>query len=87
MIVINTQPMYKIQYQAGQGKVEVLSVLVKEGENWVLLKDSMIEDMLVSKFLKNDHYNKNSNSIGYGQIVVADNMNYITGKFEVSKSN
>jgi hypothetical protein len=62
--------MYKIQYQAGQGKVEVLSVLVKEGENWVLLKDPTIENTLVSKFVRKDHYNRTRNNIGYGQIVV-----------------
>jgi hypothetical protein len=87
MIVINTQPMYKIQYQAGQGKVEVLSVLVKEGENWVLLKDPTIENTLVSKFVRKDHYNRTSNSIGYGQIVVTENMKYVTGNFEVPKIN
>lgn len=82
MIVANKE-MYKIQYQSGQGSVEVLSVLVKEGENWVLLKNPRIEETLVNKFIRKDHYNRNSKFIGFGQVIVTDHMTYVTGNFEV----
>ena len=81
----DSKEMYKIQYQAGQGKVEVLSILVKEGENWVLLKNPRIEDTLVSKFIKKDHHHRNGKTMGYGQIIVNDKLTYITGIFEVTK--
>jgi|APGre2960657373_1045057.scaffolds.fasta_scaffold31195_2 hypothetical protein len=77
--------MYKIQYFSGKGKTELISILEKDGENWGLLKDPIIEDMLVSKFIKKDHYNLNNENIGYGQIVVTDRLTYITGSFEISK--
>lgn len=83
--IVSTKEMYKIQYQAGQGKVEVLSVLVKEGEDWVLLKNPRIEETIVSKFIKKNHHNKDSKYMGYGQIVVTDNLTYVTGNFEVQK--
>ena len=77
--------MYKIQYSSGKGKVDLISILQKDGENWGLLKDSRIEDMLVSKFIKKDHYNLNNENIGYGQIIVTDRLTYITGSFEIPK--
>lgn len=83
--MINSE-MYKIQYMAGQDKVEVISVLQKEGEDWVLVKDPRLEDMLVTKFLQKDHYNKHNNNMGYGQIVVTERLTYITGSFEISKN-
>jgi len=79
--------MYKIQYSAGQGKVELISVLQKDGENWFLVKDPRIEEILIQKFLKKDHYNLNNSKIGYGQIVVTDRLNYLTGTFEIPKTN
>jgi hypothetical protein len=83
--MLDNSEMYKIQYSAGQGKIEVVSILQKNGENWGLVKDSRIEDILVSKFLKEDHYNLNNKNIGYGQIVVTDRLAYITGTFEIPK--
>lgn len=77
--------MYKIQYSSGQGKVELVSILQKEGENWELLKEPRIEDILASKFLKKDHFNVDNKEIGYGQIVVTEKMTYITGTFEIPK--
>lgn len=77
--------MYKIQYSSGQGKVELVSILQKEGENWELLKEPRIEDILVSKFLKKDHFNVDNKEIGYGQIVVTEKMTYVTGTFEIPK--
>jgi hypothetical protein len=77
--------MYKIQYSSGKGKTELISILEKDGENWGLLKDSRIEDMLVSKFIKKDHYNLSNENVGYGQIVVTDRLTYITGSFEIPK--
>jgi len=77
--------MYKIQYSSGKGKVDLISILQKDGENWGLLKDSRIEDMLVSKFIKKDHYNLNNENVGYGQIIVTDRLTYITGSFEIPK--
>ena len=41
--------------------------------------------MLVSKFIKKDHYNLNNENIGYGQIIVTDRLTYITGSFEIPK--
>ena len=79
--------MYKIQYSSGKGKVDLISILQKDGENWGLLKDSRIEDMLVSKFIKKDHYNLNNENIGYGQIIVTDRLTYITRSFEIPKEN
>lgn len=83
--MINNSEMYKIQYSSGQGKIEPISVLQKNGEDWGLVKDSRIEDMLVQKFLKKDHYNINNNQVGYGQIVVTDRLTFITGSFEIPK--
>jgi hypothetical protein len=77
--------MYKIQYMAGQDKVEVISVLQKEGSSWVLVKDPNLEDVLVNRFLQKDHYNKHNNNMGYGQIVVTERLTYITGSFEIPK--
>jgi hypothetical protein len=77
--------MYKIQYSSGKGKTELISILEKDGENWGLLKDPRIEDMLVSKFIKKDHYNLSNENVGYGQIVVTDRLTYITGSFEIPK--
>lgn len=77
--------MYKIQYSSGKGKVDLISILQKDGENWGLLKDSRIEDMLVSKFIKKDHYNLSNENVGYGQIIVTDRLTYITGSFEIPK--
>lgn len=79
--------MYKIQYSSGKGKTELISILQKDGENWGLLKDSRIEDMLVTKFIKKDHYNLNNDRVGYGQIIVTDRLTYITGSFEIPKEN
>lgn len=81
--MINNSEMYKIQYSSGQGKIEPISVLQKNGEDWVLVKDARIEDMLVQKFLKKDHYNINNSKVGYGQIVVTDRFTFITGGFEI----
>ena len=78
--------MYKIQYMAGQDKVEVISVLQKEGSSWVLVKDPNLEDVLVNRFLQKDHYNKHNNNMGYGQIVVTERLTYITGSFEIPKN-
>jgi hypothetical protein len=83
--MLNNSEMYKIQYASGQGKIELVSVLEKNGENWGLVKDTRIEEMLVQKFLKKDHYNINNPQVGYGQIVVNDRMSYITGTFEIPK--
>lgn len=83
--MLDNSEMYKIQYSAGQGKIEVVSILQKNGESWGLVKDSRIEDMLVSKFLKKDHHNVNNKEVGYGQIVVTDRLTYITGTFEIPK--
>jgi hypothetical protein len=83
--MLDNSEMYKIQYSAGQGKIEVVGILQKNGENWGLVKDPRIEDMLVSKFLKKDHHNLNNKEIGYGQIVVTDRLTYITGTFEIPK--
>lgn len=77
--------MYKIQYSSGKGKVDLISILQKDGENWGLLKDSRIEDMLVGKFIKKDHYNLSNENVGYGQIIVTDRLTYITGSFEIPK--
>jgi hypothetical protein len=79
--------MYKIQYSSGKGKSELISILQKDGENWGLLKDPIIEDMLVNKFIKNDHYNLHNENIGYGQIIVTERFAYITGSFEIPKKN
>lgn len=81
--MINNSEMYKIQYSSGQGKIEPISVLQKSGEDWVLVKDARIEDMLVQKFLKKDHYNVTNSKVGYGQIVVTDRLTFITGSFEI----
>lgn len=80
--MVNTE-MYKIHYMAGQGKVEVISVLQKNGQDWALVKDPNLEEALVSKFLQKDHYNKHNTNMGYGQIVVTDRLTYITGSFEI----
>lgn len=82
--MINAE-MYKIQYMSGQGKVELISILQKEGENWGLVKDPRLEDALASKFLHPDHYNRHNNNMGYGQIVVTERLTYITGSFEIPK--
>jgi hypothetical protein len=81
--MLNNSEMYKIHYSSGQGKVEPISVLEKQGNDWVLLKDSRIEDMLIQKFLKFDHYNANNSRIGYGSIVISDKLTFITGNFEI----
>ena len=83
--MLNNSEMYKIQYASGQGKIEPISVLQKNGEDWGLVKDIRIEEILVQKFLKKDHYNINNSQVGYGQIVVNDRMTYITGTFEIPK--
>ena len=81
--MINNSEMYKIQYSSGQGKIELISVLQKNGEDWGLVKDPRIEDALVQKFLKKDHHNINNSQVGYGQIVVTDRLTFITGTFEI----
>lgn len=83
--MLNSLEMYKIQYSSGQGKVELITILQKEGNSWVLLKDPIIEDLLVSKFLKKDHYNLDNKEVGFGQVVVTDKLSYITGTFEIPK--
>jgi hypothetical protein len=82
---MNSGEMYKIQYMSGKGKVEVISILQKEGESWGLVKDPRLEDALVSKFLHKDHYNKDNSNMGYGQIIATERLTYITGSFEISK--
>jgi hypothetical protein len=84
---MNSGEMYKIQYMSGKGKLEVISILQKEGETWGLVKDPRLEDALVSKFLHKDHHNKNNPNMGYGQIIATERLTYITGSFEVIKSN
>jgi hypothetical protein len=84
--MLNDSEMYKIQYSSGKGKVELISILQKDGQNWGLLKDSRIEEMLVSKFIKKDHYNVSNDNVGYGQIVVTDRLTYVTGSFEIPKN-
>jgi hypothetical protein len=82
--MINSE-MYKIQYMAGQGKLEIISVLEKKGQDWVLVKDPILENTLASKLLHKDHYNKHNSTLGYGQIVVNEKLAYITGSFEIPK--
>jgi hypothetical protein len=85
--MMDTKEMFKVQYQSGQGNIEVLSVLEKQGDSWILLKDSRLEDLIVAKFIKKDHFNINNKKVGYGQIVVTDKLTYITGYFEIPKEN
>lgn len=85
--MLSNSEMYKIQYSAGKGKIETISVLQKNGNNWELVKDSIIEDALVQKFLKKDHYNIHNNQVGYGQVIVTERLTYITGTFEIPKQN
>jgi hypothetical protein len=85
--MLDNSEMYKIQYSSGRGNIEVLSVLQKDGDNWYLVKDARIEDMLVQKFIKPDHFNLNNSKVGYGQIIVNDRLTYLTGSFEIPKTN
>lgn len=79
--------MYKIHYQAGQGKIEVISVLEKQKDSWVLCKNQQLEELLVNRCIPKKHHNSDNKKIGYGQIVVGANFNYITGSFEIPLSS
>ena len=79
------EDMYKVNFQSGQNKLEVISLLQKEGESWVLCKDADVEKIITDKLFSKGHHNKSNNSIGYGQIVLTDKFAFVTGDFEIPK--
>ena len=75
--------MYKVNYQAGQGKIQIISILEKQNDSWVLSKNSDIETLIEQRLFNKSQHNISNSSIGYGQIVLTDKLTYITGSFEI----
>lgn len=75
--------MYKVVFEFNHEEVEIVQVLEKQGEDWVLLKDKELLDKIEKKFLSSR--NQNPNSKGYGQAVYSANLSYLTGNFEIVK--
>jgi hypothetical protein len=75
--------MYKVNFQAGQGKIQIVSILEKQDDTWVLSKNNDIETLIEQRLFSKSHHNVSNSSVGYGQIVLTDKLTYITGKFEI----
>lgn len=74
--------MYKVTYQEVNSNVEILQVSVKSGDTWELLKDKEKVDQVEKAFLQNK-VARNNGKLGYGEAIYSENLNYITGKFEI----
>ena len=72
--------MYKVMYKFDYNQTEILQVLEKKQEDWVLLKDQKLLEEIEKKFLK--FQSKNLNSKGYGYVIYTANLSYLTGSFE-----
>jgi hypothetical protein len=81
---MSDKEMYKVNYQAGQGKIHIISILQKENDTWVLCKNNDVETLIEQRLFSKGHHNQGNVNIGYGQIILTDKLTYITGQFEVS---
>jgi len=75
--------MYKVVFEFNHDEVEIVQVLEKSGEDWILVKDKELLDRIERKFLSTK--SKNPSSKGYGQVVYTENLTYVTGSFESIK--
>jgi len=75
--------MYKVVFEFDHDEVDIVQVLEKQGQDWILLKDETLLEKIENKFLSTR--SQNPSSKGYGQVVYGPNLNYITGTFEIIK--
>lgn len=75
--------MYKVVFEFNHDEVDIVQVLMKEGEEWVLVKDKDLLAKIEAKFLSTRA--KNPASRGYGQVIYTENLTYVTGSFESVK--
>ncbi len=75
--------MYKVVFEFNHDEVEIVQVLEKSNEDWVLVKDKELLEKIERKFLSTK--SKNPSSKGYGQVVYTENLTYVTGSFESIK--
>lgn len=75
--------MYKVVFEFDHDEIDIVQVLEKQGQDWILLKDETLLEKIENKFLSTR--SQNPSSKGYGQVVYGPNLNYITGTFEIIK--
>jgi hypothetical protein len=75
--------MYKVVFEFNHDEVEIVQVLEKSNEDWVLVKDKELLEKIERKFLSTK--SKNPSSKGYGQVIYTENLTYVTGSFESIK--
>ena len=73
--------MYKINYQSGQGKTEILRICQKQDNHWVELENSELLDKIAEQHFNLTHFYQDSENIGYGEFVVNNSLTFITGGF------
>ena len=73
--------MYKINYQSGKGRTEILRICQKQDNHWIEIENSEIKQKIAEKHFNLTHFNQDSDQTGYGEFVVSDSLAFITGDF------